>query len=83
MGGLNSHFNIASARFTEDIGAWMQIAAIVPNTTITNAAPPTKPLTPAPLRIAPTISEKIARPAKNRNAVVNIREESMAAYLVT
>ena len=29
------------------------------------------------------ISEKIARPAKNRNAVVNIREESMAAYLVT
>jgi hypothetical protein len=28
------------------------------------------------------ISEKIARPAKNRNAVVNIREESMTAYLV-
>jgi hypothetical protein len=29
------------------------------------------------------INEKTAKPAKNRNAVVNIREESMAAYLVT
>ena len=27
--------------------------------------------------------EKIANPAKNRNAVVNILDESMAAYLVT
>src|ERR1700691_994739 len=62
-GGRNIHGNIVSARFITSIGVCTQMAAMVPTTTIMNAADDTSAWMPAPLRIAPRM---IATAASSR-----------------
>src|SRR5579862_1616182 len=62
-GGRITHEKIASARRMTCSGVCTRIAAIVPTTTIMNAAAETRAMMPAPLRTAPT---RMAQTASTR-----------------
>ena len=66
VGGLNTQGNIAKARRMVAIGVWIMTAAMVPTTTIMNAALDTSACRPAPLSTAPTSTDTRANTIPSR-----------------